>query len=164
MQSVRGRFCGLRILICYSVLVNPKGIIRTESVPEFGGLTIPLVIASQIWGTGGTSSVHRTVKRGESHRTIEEGSSNLNMRFSNLAHAHQRGVDNQSINTYVSGAYLYSPSRALFHDLHRSCVATTKTYPHISNTVNRDDKGGHSLCRYEVSFPSQRSTFGNEIP
>lgn len=44
----------------------------------------PLVIASQICAVGGASSVQRTVNRGESQRTMEDGSSYLNSRLSSL--------------------------------------------------------------------------------
>ena len=44
----------------------------------------PSVTAFQISSFGGLSSVHGTVNRGESHRTIDEGSSYLWRRLSNL--------------------------------------------------------------------------------
>jgi len=57
---------------------------RTESVPEFGGFRFPFVIACQIGSPGIASSVQTTVKRGASHRTIDDGSSNRINRFSRL--------------------------------------------------------------------------------
>lgn len=56
----------------------------TTWVPEFGSFTFPLVTASQICEPGTSWSVQRTVNKGESQRTIEEGSSYLMMRFSRL--------------------------------------------------------------------------------
>lgn len=48
-----------------------------------GGAFAPIVIVAQMASKGGSSS-GAIVKRGESHRTIEEGSSNLMIRLSKL--------------------------------------------------------------------------------
>lgn len=55
--------------------INASKMIRTACVPVLGGFTIPSEIAFQISSAGTSVSVQDTVKRGESHRTIEEGSS-----------------------------------------------------------------------------------------
>lgn len=47
----------------------------TAVVPTLGGLTTPAVIAFQMSPTG-SSSFQGTVNSGESHRTIDDGSSN----------------------------------------------------------------------------------------
>lgn len=48
---------------------------RTAVVPTLGGLTTPAVTAFQMSPTG-SSSFQGTVNSGESHRTIDDGSSN----------------------------------------------------------------------------------------
>ena len=55
--------------------INADETIRTLCVPVLGGLTIPAEIALQMSSAGTSVSVQETVKRGESHRTMEEGSS-----------------------------------------------------------------------------------------
>jgi hypothetical protein len=56
----------------------------TESEAAFGGLTTPFVRASHMPSPGMSASVQKIVKRGESQRTIDEGSSYLMRRLSNL--------------------------------------------------------------------------------
>lgn len=56
----------------------------TFRVPELGGLMFPFVIASQIESLGKLSSDQRAVKSGESHRTIDDGSSYRINKFSSL--------------------------------------------------------------------------------
>jgi hypothetical protein len=56
----------------------------TDSVPEFGGFKLPLVMDFQICSPGIISSVHRMVNKGASQRTMDEGSSNRMSRFSRL--------------------------------------------------------------------------------
>jgi len=50
-------------------------VIQTACVPVLGAFMIPSDIAFQILSAGTSASVQDTVKRGESHRTMEEGSS-----------------------------------------------------------------------------------------
>jgi hypothetical protein len=69
----------------------------TAWVPTFGGLTFPCVTASHISAAGTSASVHRTVKRGESQRTIDEGSSYRTRRFSKLRGKDQCVWGNRSI-------------------------------------------------------------------
>lgn len=51
------------------------GAFFTFNVPEFGGFTIPELIAWNMSDAGTFSSDHGTVNNGESHRTIDDGSS-----------------------------------------------------------------------------------------
>lgn len=48
---------------------------RTPAVPALGGLITPAVMALQMSPTG-SSSFQGTVNSGESHRTMDDGSSN----------------------------------------------------------------------------------------
>lgn len=57
---------------------------HTAWVPAFGGLMFPSVTAFQMSSAGMSSSNQGIVNRGESHRTIDEGSSYRCTRFSNL--------------------------------------------------------------------------------
>ena len=61
-----------------------KTIRRTATVPALGGFTLPLVIAFHMSSYGIFSSDHITVNRGESQRTIDDGSSNLRTRLFSL--------------------------------------------------------------------------------
>lgn len=67
-----------------SVSSASVGAFAAARVPELGGLIYPLMMASQIWAEGMSGSVQRSVKRGESHRTIDDGSSNRWKRLSRL--------------------------------------------------------------------------------
>ena len=82
MQRVSRRFCDLTVIMDWLSDSSKPG--RTASVPELGGLRLPLVIASQICSLGTSSSSHMTVNSGASHRTIDDGSSKRMIRFSSL--------------------------------------------------------------------------------
>ena len=56
---------------------------RTWTTAALGAFFSPFIIMFHISSYGGVSSTDKVI-RGESHRTIEEGSSNRMMRFSNL--------------------------------------------------------------------------------
>lgn len=79
---------GFRNLSVRSDLGSIDGVMKksvfTACVPAFGGFTLPSVIAFQISSIGTSSSVQGTVNSGESHRTIDDGSSYRISRFSRL--------------------------------------------------------------------------------
>ena len=66
----------------YKVCGQTTGL--TAEVPALGGFTTPSIIAFQISSPGISSSIHGIVINGESHRTIEDGSSYLIIKFSSL--------------------------------------------------------------------------------
>lgn len=83
---------------------------RTACVPAFGGLTFPSVTAFQMSSAGMPSSTHGIVMSGESHRTMDDGSSYRMSRLSSLSTGRsvQQQISGRKAGTHVSGAYAFS--------------------------------------------------------
>jgi hypothetical protein len=109
-------------------------------------------------------SFHNTVNRGASHLTIEEGSSNLTMRFSRLCNINikKAGEKNNEL-TYVVGSYILLVCLDAFHSLHRSGLATTNTFRSIDDSDDME-KNDCALCMFSASTLELRSIIDNVNP
>ncbi len=124
MQSICWRLSYLKLSSIRSSL-DKKVFRRTATVPMLGGFTLPLVIALHMSSYGMSSSDHMTVNRGESQRTMDDGSSNRRIRLFRLGHMLTLVKIKHEETTNVSGEYDWIGGRPLFQLRHCSWDATT---------------------------------------